>query len=327
MWLPIRPGTDLALALSIIHYLIVHDRIDHEFIGKHTLGYEKLRAEVLEKDYSLAWGAKITGLSREEIRKLAEMYVRTRKAVITGNAGLSHHTNAVQTHRAFYFLAAVTGHFGGKSMGYGCLNNGGCSTGGISLPGKMVPPAGMELCKNPVGWLESHENPVYPYKLRALISTGSPLTQWPGQSKIRQLMSRLDISVYNGLAKNINAYYFDYILPAATWIESGGLAPVSDDSRFVWVPVDPADVRKIMLVRNLSLKGAKTYRNYYFGAVDPYRIVLGRGGRDIMLEPPQKGAPLNYFMYPYAEADGRALDYLSPENFSYHIVFEPSGHK
>jgi anaerobic selenocysteine-containing dehydrogenase len=105
----------------------------------------------------------------------------------------------------------------------------------------MAPKTRPELGKNPVGWLESLDNSSYPYKLRALISTGSPLTQWPDQNRIRNYIKRLDLSVYNGLTLNINSYYFDYILPAATWIESGGLSPVSDDSRFVWTPklVDP----------------------------------------------------------------------------------------
>ncbi len=235
-WLPIRPGTDLALALTLIHYLISRDSVDHAFIRSHTVGYERLRAEILARGYTLAWGAGVTGLGEGQIQDLAEVYAQTRKAIVIGNAGLSHHTNAVQTHRAFYLLAAITGHFGEKAMGYGCLNNGGRSTGRIPLPEEKLPPPEMELSKNPVGWLESIEDPAYPYALRGLIATGSPLTQWPDQSRLRRLMDRLEISVYNGLTKNVNAYYFDYILPAATWIEAGGLAPVSDDSRFVWVP-------------------------------------------------------------------------------------------
>ncbi len=235
-WLPIRPGTDLALALTLIHHLITRDLVDSAFIGRHTVGYDRLRAEVLEGGYTLAWGSRITGLPEDAIRDLAEVYAKTPRAILVGNAGLSHHTNAVQTHRAFYILAAITGHFGRKATGYGCLNNGGRSTGRIPLPKEALPPPEMELSKNPVGWLESVEDPGYPYRLRGLISTGSPLTQWPDQSRIRRLIGKLDIIVYNGLTKNINAYHFDYILPASTWIEAGGLAPVSDDSRFVWVP-------------------------------------------------------------------------------------------
>ena len=70
-----------------------------------------------------------------------------------GNAGLSHHTNAMLTHRAFYMLAAITGHFGKPSMGYGCGNNGGTSMGSISVPKEMVvTPKKQRLGKSPVAW-------------------------------------------------------------------------------------------------------------------------------------------------------------------------------
>ncbi len=235
-WLAIRPGRDLALALTMINHIFTKKLTADKFIKEYVSGFQELKKEMENKKYSLTWGSRITGIPENQIAMLAETYARTKKAIIIGNAGLSHHTNAVQTHRAFYFLAAITGHFGYPSTGYACLNNGGISLGSLAIPKEKIKKTPMELSKNPAEWLESLENPLYPYKLRALISTGSPLTQWPDQSKIRNLISKLELSVYNGLTKNINAYYFDYILPAATWIEAGGLAPVSDDSRFVWVP-------------------------------------------------------------------------------------------
>lgn len=246
LWLPIRPGTDMALALSMISYIIRNGLEDKEFIQKYTVGYEKLREEILRRNYSLSWAEKVTGINREKIEWLSTLYARTKKAIIVGNSGISHHTNSVNTHRAFYILAAITGHFGEKATGYCCLNNGSISIGKIEIPKHRIPKTRPELSKNPVGWLESLDNPAYPYKLRALICTGSPLTQWPDQNRIRRYISMLDLSVYNELTMNINAYYFDYILPAATWIEAGGVAPVSDDSRFVWVPklVDPPGLAK-----------------------------------------------------------------------------------
>lgn len=73
-----------------------------------------------------------------------------------------------------------------------------------------------------------------------------------------------------------------------------------------WVPADPADVRKAILEKGLSLDEAAPYRDYFFGAVDADRIAFGTG-RDVVLRPPQAGEPLRYFMYPYAEADGKPL--------------------
>lgn len=89
-----------------------------------------------------------------------------------------------------------------------------------------------------------------------------------------------------------------------------------------WVPVDPADVRKMMLKHNLKLDDPETvqYRKYFWGAWDPYRVQLSIG-RDLMLNPPQEGVPLNDFGYPYAEVGNKTLDWLDPATFSYKITY------
>lgn len=88
-----------------------------------------------------------------------------------------------------------------------------------------------------------------------------------------------------------------------------------------WVPVDPSDVKKIMLEKKLNLGEERDYREYYFGAVDENRIAYGTG-RNLILNPPQRDGNLNYFMYPYAEADGKALDDLFGFNLGYTITFK-----
>lgn len=80
-----------------------------------------------------------------------------------------------------------------------------------------------------------------------------------------------------------------------------------------WVPADPADVRKAMLAEKLDLKAARKYIDYYFGAVDEYRVALARGGRGYYLNPRQNDGPLNYFMYPYAEVNGKSLEWLAAQ--------------
>ncbi|HEX5773762.1 MAG TPA: transglutaminase-like domain-containing protein, partial [Geomobilimonas sp.] len=89
-----------------------------------------------------------------------------------------------------------------------------------------------------------------------------------------------------------------------------------------WVPVDPADVRKAMLTEKLELKDPKTteYRLYFWGGIDPYRVKLAVG-RDLILNPPQAGAPLNTFGYPYAEVGGKPLDFYEPKSFVYRISY------
>lgn len=89
-----------------------------------------------------------------------------------------------------------------------------------------------------------------------------------------------------------------------------------------WVPADPADVRKAMLVEKLKLEAPRTkeLRDYYWGGIDPYRIRIAVG-RDVILNPPQAGRPLNTFGYPYAEVGGQALDFYDPKSFRYAIRY------
>lgn len=89
-----------------------------------------------------------------------------------------------------------------------------------------------------------------------------------------------------------------------------------------WIPIDPSDVRKIILDKKIEkLDEVKEYREYYFGAVDENRIQFGTG-RDLTLSPEQKAGSLNYFMYPYVEVDGKPLDWLAQEDLKYEVTFK-----
>ncbi len=90
-----------------------------------------------------------------------------------------------------------------------------------------------------------------------------------------------------------------------------------------WVPVDPADVRKAMLVENLKLEDPKTkeVKDYFWGGIDAYRIKIAVG-RDVTLNPPQSGEPLNTFGYPFAQVGDRTIDWLEPASFKYKFTFK-----
>ena len=89
-----------------------------------------------------------------------------------------------------------------------------------------------------------------------------------------------------------------------------------------WIPADPADVRKAILVDKLALDSDKVreLRDYFWGGIDAYRFKLAVG-RDLTLNPPQAAGPLNTFGYPYAEAAGRPLDFYDPKTFAYSIRY------
>lgn len=90
-----------------------------------------------------------------------------------------------------------------------------------------------------------------------------------------------------------------------------------------WVIADPADVLKMVLTNKWTKDQKETAqaRAYYFGNCDEKRVALSRG-RALTLHPAQKGEPLNNFGYPYAEVNGKPVDWYAPETFVYSIAFE-----
>ena len=88
--------------------------------------------------------------------------------------------------------------------------------------------------------------------------------------------------------------------------------------------MDPADVRKKILEEKLENDKAGTdkYREYYFNGLDPYRISLAEGGRSLDLSPRQNDGKLNYFMYPYAEVDGKCLEWPAQKELKYKVTFD-----
>lgn len=89
-----------------------------------------------------------------------------------------------------------------------------------------------------------------------------------------------------------------------------------------WVTADPADVLKAVLTNEWDKESDETkeLQEYYWGGCDKTRIELS-AGRDLVLAPAQDGEPLNNFGYPYAEVDGEAVDYYTPDAFVYTISF------
>jgi hypothetical protein len=79
----------------------------------------------------------------------------------------------------------------------------------------------------------------------------------------------------------------------------------------------------MMLKHNLKQedKKAKEYREYFWGAWDQYRVKLAMG-RDLILNPPQHGSPINTFGYPYAEVGKKVLDWYDPSTFNYTITYK-----
>ena len=106
-WLPIRPGTDAALALAMMHVLIRDDLLDHDYIARHTVGFEALAERAA--GWPPARAAEICGLPTEAIESLATRYGRTRRAAIRLNYGVQRHGGGGMAVRTIACLPALTG--------------------------------------------------------------------------------------------------------------------------------------------------------------------------------------------------------------------------
>ena len=108
-WIAIRPGTDAALALGVMHVLLDHRLQDDEFISAHTIGFDALRDRVAE--YPPDRVSEITGVPVETIHSLGERYGCASSAFIRVNYGLQRHAGGGMAVRTIACLPALTGHW------------------------------------------------------------------------------------------------------------------------------------------------------------------------------------------------------------------------
>lgn len=238
-WLPIRPGTDLALALALAGHIFSRDLQDTKFCEGWVLGWERWRDFISGRGYTPEWAAPLTGISADDIRALAEDIARADGCVIFGSRGLNQHSNATQTNRALMFLAAITGNWGRKGGAY--FNMTTSPPIAPNAPDERRPKINKtRIRRSPAGWVEAMRTGE-PYPLKALISCNNPLAQWPGQDDVRKAFENLDLIVHIELFANETSAFADYVLPAAGGIEKGEIGRTNDDRRIVWIEklIDP----------------------------------------------------------------------------------------
>jgi len=102
-----KPGSDVALALAIVHQIIADGLIDADYITRYTLGFDALKARASQ--YPPEKAAEITGLPAEEIIKLARLYARTNPSAIRSGVALERTRNGPDAVRAIACLPALTG--------------------------------------------------------------------------------------------------------------------------------------------------------------------------------------------------------------------------
>jgi anaerobic selenocysteine-containing dehydrogenase len=113
--IPINPGTDVALALGMMHVIINENLYDHDYVARHTVGFDQLRDRVYEYPPELV--ARLTGIAAQDIVRLAQEYATTRPAAIRMNYGVQRSENGGSAARAICMLPCITGSW--KEVGGG----------------------------------------------------------------------------------------------------------------------------------------------------------------------------------------------------------------
>lgn len=108
-WIGIRPGTDAALALGMMHVIFEESLYDEDYLARHTLGAEHLRERV--REYPPARAAQITGIPQARIEQLARQYAKAKAAFVRINYGLQRHGGGAMAVRTIACLPAIVGHW------------------------------------------------------------------------------------------------------------------------------------------------------------------------------------------------------------------------
>ena len=259
MWLPIRPGTDLALMLGWIRIILEEGLFDKDFVNKWTVGFEDLKTVVSE--YTPERVAAITWLKPDEIAESARRYARNSPAIISWGFGIDKQgTNATQSARARSILRAITGNLdieGGELLGWSDpvgmviddvqmeLNEtlskeqrskqlGAAEHPFFGFPGwelnfnanKRLPYHYMHP-PDPDMTCVAHERAVMeailtakPYPVTAMISLASnPLLSFPNTHQTFKALTSLQLYVVSDYYLTPSAALADYVFPAASTVE------------------------------------------------------------------------------------------------------------
>lgn len=228
MYLPIRPGSDGALALALIHVIIKEKLYDRAFIDKYTQGFEKLAAHI--GPFTPQWAQKITWVPEDEIRKLARLFAATKGAAIyQGTCTQDQTANGTQNSRAFSILQTITGNInvpGGWVISpRPFLGNVGLSGDGDPL-GTDKYPLFIELWgrKSPYGVVTMVPENI-PNLLKSFIVVGgNPLVSMPDSNAFREAFRKLELLVVHDLFMTDTAKEAHYVLPASSHLEKYGVA-------------------------------------------------------------------------------------------------------
>ncbi|MFF8712846.1 molybdopterin oxidoreductase family protein [Streptomyces sp. NPDC015184] len=236
------PGTDLALALGLLHLAIADRRIDREFVAARTTGYEAA-AEAATAHWPERVEA-LTGVPVPRLREALRLFADAPTGMVLTARGPEQQSKGTDTVGAWINLCLALGKAGRPGSGYGCLTGQGNGQGGREHGQKADQLPGYRSIEDPAA--RAHVADVWgvdpddlpgpgrsayelldtlgtPDGARALLVMGSnPVVSAPDAGHVTERLRALDFLVVGDLVLSETAQLADVVLPAAQWAEETG---------------------------------------------------------------------------------------------------------
>jgi len=227
-----RPGTDGALIMGLMNYIIAENLYDKEFVEKWTVGFDELVEEV--KKYPLEKVEQITGVPADQIKEFGQIYTTSKPASIARGNAFCGSDNGWQALRASAVLQAITGNI--DKPGASILAP---TTSFIRIAEEWFPKMGYTMPKaKPIGGPDKH--PVWwemtresmtptmvesiisgkPYPIKAiLMSRANPIQTGGSVSRWKKALESVEFIVDNNIFFTESSQFADIVLPSACWLE------------------------------------------------------------------------------------------------------------
>ena len=243
LYLPVRPGTDLALLMGILHVIVRDGLEDKQFIAQHTTGWDGVAESV--KPYDPGMAAEMTGVPPASIEKAAHWFAKADKAIAMHARGLEHHSKGVENCLAVINIALATGHIGREGCGATMITGQGNGQGGREhgqkcdqLPGQrsINDPAAREHVAKVWG-IRPEEMPgpgvsaqeimnlIHAGEIKALVNICfNPAVSLPDSAFTREALSKLEFFGVIDFFMSETAQYADVVLAGSLHEEEEGVA-------------------------------------------------------------------------------------------------------
>jgi anaerobic selenocysteine-containing dehydrogenase len=216
--LPIRIGTDAALALGVMHILVRDGLVDRDYVAANTLGFDRLEAEVLPR-FTPGHVAAITGLPIADVERFAAMYGAAKASFIRLGEGMTRLARGGEALRAVALLPGVTGAYDRPGGGALLLTAASCDLDYAALRRPSGP--AMTRSVNHLRLGDNLLNLKDPPIQALFIAANNPAVTCPEANKVRAGLMRDDLfTVVHDPFLTATARYADIVLPATTYLET-----------------------------------------------------------------------------------------------------------